>query len=299
MKPLINVINPFNNANLAWRTSTLFQHLLAQKKFKLLPSKPPANFAYLTLMCRRDLLMTQLSLLSLARVCTKLPSLIVAHDESLVAQEVREALSFWPQPIKCLDCPTVASYHQVKGLEQLAIFCKRHIFGFKLAACLYAVNTGQLLYADADVLWFKDPEPLVTSHTDKVVWGAEDCHPSYDPDLLRYLPEDQVQLLSKKPFVNAGFALYNQLFLNAIQLQTYTEVILKNDPIHEFSEQTLVAIHAKTEGGILTSEEVCVSCEYTTNIYPSFSGKNWFARHYIRPVRQQFWIDAAGMFLFA
>lgn len=292
-----NIFNPFNNADLRWRGSMLFQYLLSRGKSPCLKYKPPADFSYLTLMCREDSLMTRLSLLSLAKNSSALPRLVIAHDESISEEEVRKVLDFWPISFDCLSREEVASRLCASEGAMLAKFCNRHIFGYKLAACLLLAKECRVLYADSDVLWFRDAGMLMQECALKPLYATTDLGHSYNHRILSTLPENLEFLLQQQPYLNAGVAIYNR---NLPELNLYHDYIseaLSEHPVHRFSEQGLVAALAKQIGGVISNDVVCMAQNDRNSILPSNKDESWYARHYVSMprVRQQYWIDAFWM----
>lgn len=289
-----NIFNPFNNADLRWRGSMLFQYLLSFGKTPQLTPKPAADFNYLTLMCRADLVMTRLSLVSLAKNSSALPRLVIAHDESLSREEVRKALAFWPAPFDCFSREAVASYWDTSGRVMLAKFCSGHIFGYKLAACLRLAQSGRVLYADSDVLWFRDAVMLMKECYSLPLYATTDLGHSYNHRILKTLSENLESLLQSPPYLNAGVAVYNRDLLELNQYDEYIREALSEDPVHRFSEQGLVAALAKQIGGVIPNDVICMAENDRNSILASFNGEPWCARHYVSMphVRQQFWIDA-------
>jgi hypothetical protein len=289
-----NIFNRFKRANLRRHSSHAFHHLLSKWNPRKLSAKSPASFSYLTLACRADLLMTQLSLYSLARHSAALPRLVVAHDETLSEPAVRKALAFWPASFECLSREAVALYWESIDGGLLARFCRKHIFGYKLAACLKCCRERRVLYADADVLWFRDASGLMRECVSLPLYATTDIYDSYNHGLLDTLPAPLASSLRERPYVNAGVAIYNRDLPEIALFRSYVSAALAEDPVHRFSEQGLVAALAKQMGGVIPNNVVCMDHEDRFVFRSSFGGQSWYARHYIsRPdLRSQFWIDA-------
>ncbi|QIR37987.1 hypothetical protein HCG51_15610 [Tolypothrix sp. PCC 7910] len=274
------------------RISYYRQYRLSIRDTPMIPVKPIANFNYVTLTCRKDLKMTQLSLETLVRHSSALPELVVAYDESLTENEVQEAFKFWSRPFLCLDRLSTAKFHHDQGQQLLANFCDKHIFGFKLSVCLRVAQQNRVLYADSDVLWFRDSVELMKRYSEKAIYAAEDYNDSYNKKLLLKLDEQLQKYLAQTPFINAGFAIFNRFIPEIDEYKEFLSYILAEQPIHHFSEQTLVAILTKTIGDTIKEQDVYVKEHYLTSWKASFCQKPWIARHYISPVRHQLWIDA-------
>jgi hypothetical protein len=286
------IFNPRNSASLRLRYSSFCHYRLSRRRIPGLAPRPEADFAYLTLTCRQDILMTQLSLKSLWRTAHRLPSLAVAHDETLAGAEVLQSLSFWPGPVGCIDRAGTAAFHERNGAPFLAEFCRRHVFGFKLAACLRLAAEHRVFYADSDVLWLHDIGALMSRCGQKPLYAAVDCGPSYDFELAGRLGEARRNRLLTPPHINAGVALFNRALPELNTYDADLASLLANGPISQFSEQTLVALLVQDIGGTFGEEDVRVTEDRLTAPSPSFRHHPWIARHYISPVRAQYWIDA-------
>ncbi|EGJ30478.1 MULTISPECIES: hypothetical protein [Moorena] len=286
------IFNPNNSANLKWRISEWRRYRIAFRNIPLIPEKPKANFSYVTLTCRKDLMMSQVSLETLARHTRALPDLVIAYDESLTESEVKEFFSFWPGKIYCLDRASTAAFHDERGWPLLADFCRKHIFGFKFAACLRIAHKNRVLYADSDILWFRDVVQLMNCYSKKAIYAAQDYTNSYNLRLLSKLPNALQEEMSYPPFINAGFAIFNRFISEIDNYQELLLYALTEDKIHLFSEQTLVAILAKTVGDTIQKQDVYVDKDRLTYWIESFHNQPWSARHYVGPIRHQLWIDA-------
>lgn len=289
----LNVFNPFNNADLRWRLSIISNYLLTKFSFQPIPNKPIAKFSYITLVCRADLLMTRLSILSLASVSRRLPSLIIACDDTLTVEDAASAFSFWPGPIKFLKRAHVAE--EVKECSgMLAEFARRHIFGYKLACCFMEAKKGRVLYADGDVLWFRDIYLLMEQCITLPLYATTDIAPSYNIALLGKLPEDLGEGLAESPYLNAGVAVYNRAIPGFGDFSRYLQHALAEEPIHRFSEQSLIAAIVKRHGGVIPNDAIAMRSANRFAFQASYRGRQWFARHYVSvpAIRMQFWIDA-------
>jgi hypothetical protein len=294
----VNIIaNPFlrfQRSNLRRKASETFHNLARRWNFKKVPSKPNAGFTYLTLACIDDLLMTRCSLYTLARSSSALPRLVVACDESLPEKVLKDSLDFWPSEIICLNREVVSNFWRMRADQQIADFCMRHIFGYKIAACLMLAVDSRVLYSDGDVLWFRDPVNLMGIHGEFPLYGSSDIYASYHHNLLGKLPGSLPEDLKNRPFINAGVAIYNRDLHEIDRFRQYLDAVLSEDPVHRFSEQGLVAALVVQIGGVISSETVCMDHEESSLCLPSFRSKPWVARHYIsRPdLRAQFWVDS-------
>ena len=265
----------------------------AFRKPPVLPatSAPEAEFFYLSLVCQRDLLLTRLNLASLLRHTATLPKLILAHDESLTQNEVKTEFADWPAEIICYSRDDCSQHMAQENRHEMAEFCNRHIFGYKLAACLRASQYGRVLYSDADVLWLGDCNELMSEHQQVPILGSHDIGIAIDDNVVEMLPEVAAKLVQEKPRVCAGFAIYNQPLLSHPLVADTVQQIIANAEIGRLAEQTLVGALARTEGGIIPAEHVQMIQPNTAKLRLAYSQRPAFARHYPYNVRPQFWID--------
>ena len=195
-----------------------------------------------------------------------------------------------------LNLKQVAQRHLQRGNSFLAEFCQRHIFGYKLAACLLESSQSRVLYSDADVLWFSDPSITMKEYCKLPIYAACDPLLSCDVSLL-HIAEAYLGLSFRDPpFVNAGIAIYNSDPTESQNIDFLLARVLEKETIDNFSEQTIVTILARTVGGLIDSKDVFVGLADTINHPPSYFGTDWVARHYIRPARHLFWSDCSVLF---
>jgi hypothetical protein len=249
------------------------------------------EFQYLTLTCHRDLLMTRVSLASLARKATRLPKLIIAHDESLTTDEARSYFSDWPEEVDFYSRLATEHHFEEIGEPHIAEFCRRHIFGFKLAACLLASENGRVLYSDADVLWFGDCFELMTCRNSMPLYGSSDLGFSFDQQLVGRLPAPLQESIYESPGVCAGFAIYNSKIIQQPLLHVLTRAILDEQLIGRFAEQTIVAALVCLIGEKLPGDFVRMLPTDFAKLRSSHQNTVAFACHYPDSLRPQFWID--------
>jgi len=289
------VLNPGNAAPVSFRLAKIAERFLNQSRVpRFAPRAVDERFAYATIVRQADLTMSRVSLQSVNRRSATAPKLFVGCDESLPVPQARDFYSSWPGGVQAVNAKEVADWHRRNGDERMAQFCEAHIFGFKHALCLMALETEAkpVLYCDSDVLWFRDPAALVAGHGSKSVFGTVDCGYSYNHRLLEAFPRHK-EKLSRPHGINAGFALYNARPKYGAEENEFLDAVLQEDPVHFFSEQTFFALLVKNQGGLIDAGDVVTSEKNT--VLPSWIGKKWYARHYVSPVRHQLWTDA--MFL--
>lgn len=258
--------------------------------------KENADFQYLTLTCRRDIEMLRISLLSLEKSATSLPRLMVVHDDSIGELEVRSSLSFWPGKIAVIDRKTISDWHSKRGNVQVAGFCNAHVLGLKFAACAMQSTLERVLFVDSDVLWFNDVNEVIARHCDLPIYASGDAVRSYDEELLALGERELARELTFPPYVNSGTVVYNRPLLEIADFRAMLTFMTERRPPSYFSEQTMIAMATKLVGAVMASEVIHISLQTDQSRRGSFHQQVWHARHYVKPVRQQFWIDAAVLF---
>jgi hypothetical protein len=284
--------NPQNSASLAIRWSTIAKYILNRDGFLRFEHRPlDGRFSFATIVRKEDLKMSGISLKSCNKHGTTAPKLIVGCDDSVSVQTASAFYRSWPGGVDAFAISDVAQWHRHKGDEIMARFCEAHVFGFKHCLCLMALemNRQPVLYSDSDVLWFRDPAQLVAKYCSQSVFGSIDCGLSYNHSLLADFPEYKA-LLADGCGINAGFAIFNDCPKYGPQEVSFIQRVLEQKPAHFFSEQTLLAILTKKQGGVIAEDDVVIS--ESRSLFPSWISKKWYARHYVSSVREQIWSDA-------
>ena len=109
-------------------------------------------------MCdRAHWLMLRESLFSLYRSWNSLPEITVVSDGSWTANEFAEVFAWWPTPITVLMREEICLSALAAGFPELADYVRESIWGLELATVTTQAKQRPVLYADADILWFRDP----------------------------------------------------------------------------------------------------------------------------------------------
>ncbi len=285
-------LNPKNSAKLDFRWSKMAEFILNRaEKPKFKRRRFNKSFSLSILVRKKDLAMSAISLKSFNKKGNTAPKLIVGCDDSLTVECALNFYHSWPGGVEAYSISDVAQWHRQKGDEIMARFCEAHVFGFKHCLCLMAleINRQPVLYSDSDVLWFRDPAQLVAKYSYQSVFGSIDCGLSYNHFLLANFPEYKA-LLADGCGINAGFAIFNDCPNYGPQEVSFIQRVLEQKPAHFFSEQTLLAILTKKQGGVIAEDDVVIS--ESRSFFPSWISKKWYARHYVSSVREQIWSDA-------
>lgn len=245
------------------------------------------TWRYVTMTCQDDLLMTKVSLRSLAKHAAKLPYLIVAFDESLSLSVAKDAFSDWSGPIEFWSRKDVEGHYRSES-PGIASFCREHIFGFKLAACCRASENSRVIYCDADVLWFRDFAKLMSEYKSHEIHVSTDPYCSLDERVFNVLPQLTVDQISVPPSYCAGFMIWNthRVLVDRIEhlLNSFTRVHTAS----RFTEQTIVAALGAEFGTRIDLADVEMIEPGSVSLFPRSSP---IARHYPTKFRPQFWLD--------
>lgn len=282
--------------SLAFRTGTLYR--LAFSSLPIAREKnhrPQSGFTYLTLSGLAQMPMLRASLWSLRQATHELPRLVVARDASLTKEALLEALDWWPGPIETYSLQDLQAFADETLPEQIALLCRKHIYGLKAAAIMRAALSGPVFYADTDVLWFKGPQQLLPpGDLDKRPWLRlqEDRQMAYDSRLVELWP-----FMNDEPFYCAGVMIAHGDLRDAFAQLASPGVRAVYESPQQFSEQTTFAALQRILGNPpLGPDDAYLSWDDQLTLAPSFGGKPWVLRHYVGPVRHIFWRDVFFMY---
>jgi hypothetical protein len=228
---------------------------------------------------------------SLSLVRPTLPPLLVVCDRDEDAAALKDKLDRHLEGVIVDGPQSVRRELLSHGEEVVAELTKKHVFWLKFAAVLLSSKVRETIYTDADVLFFRDPQELADDESGAACMIANDCFVAYSDwliDLLRI--RRGVDLLAHLPG-NAGVGIYRQGFERVLD-RDVLKWCLEQRPSGLFDEQTFTAYTALTRGKLLSKSDVYVDTAPLTSFRASWRGSSWVARHYIGPIREQFWIDA-------
>lgn len=246
--------------------------------------------------------LNQLSLLQEALVSIKknfelLPSIYVFLDKDLSYNICKQNLSWLSIPnLTIIESSHCIGYHRKSGNELIALFAEQNPMGLKLAAILQIADLNHpVLYSDTDVLWFKDPsKTLAVLESDKQVSFAlsEDFQPAYDQKLIE---KANLSILMTAPFYCAGILFVKEAlsFESKRILGELLQIAILQS--NHFTEQTIFAyLNKVSNNGGFDKHEFSIILDDQFKLMPTKREK-LVARHYIGPVRHQFWRDAFFM----
>lgn len=267
-------------------SGALAEYLLSQHKQKKLATKPSYPFRYLSMVGRKHWLLLRESLVSLHRSWRSIPSLTVVSDGSWGKKEFIDAFRFWPEPIEVLLPEDITTPLSKAGQNTLVQLAAQHPLGLKLAAIIYLAQFDQTLFVDSDILWFSDPEPILTELRDlpgpttSIELGG-----SFNQDLLkRHHPEG-----FSPPYVNTGCVYLKGDLCTSDLLQAMLTTALEQ-PTNYFNEQAIIAI-AVHRNGRLFSDDFCL-VDFDALAIRRHPWRKFRACHYVHWMRHQFYRDA-------
>ncbi len=283
------LLRPFSGMNVSVRLGEIAHNVLSHWPIPPQPSKPTAHFCYLTMCDRAHWLMLRESLFSLYRSWNSLPEITVVSDGSWTANEFAEVFAWWPTPITVLMREEICLSALSAGFPELADYVRESIWGLELATVTTQAKQRPVLYADADILWFRDPAPLLD---DPVSWDKpralreSNCHQRRDM-ALRHCPK-----VLEPPFVNAGIvALHGELMPPEI-LRSMVQDALPH-PLDSSCQQTIIATAIKLGGEFFPDKLSLVEFDD----FHRFRSRNmktegYYSRHYVNWMRHLLYRDA-------
>jgi hypothetical protein len=276
----------------AYRSAGLCRVAVSVLAPQRLRPKPPSLWLVVTFAGPRHQLMLDQFLFSLYLAWPRLPRVRVITDGTDPSW-VPAVPRWWPGDAAVLPWEEVASFHSSRGRADLLRFASRVLMARKLAGVTMAASDEPLLYADADVLWFRAPQEETLSDWAQgapVLVISEDYLPSYDPALVpSCLPH-----LRTPPYSCAGFLFAFGDLLDACDFGPLMSYAAENGVA--VTEQTVFAEMAHQLGGKhWSSAEIYCHDRDRFSLAPTYRNKPWIARHYVAPVRHLFWRDAFAL----
>ncbi|MFD2161027.1 putative nucleotide-diphospho-sugar transferase [Paradesertivirga mongoliensis] len=270
----------------------LYEHIIALHKPKVITtSTPELNLVMLTGV--QQMSMLNQSLWSISKKFRHLPKVYLFTDKGVDLETLKRKLKWFPDShLTIIIAESCTEYHRNKGNELLASFAHQNPMGLKLAAILQIADLNTpILYCDTDVLWHKDPwqtiSELISNPGVKLALSS-DFQAAYDQDMVH--AANMSELLTE-PFYCAGI-----LFLKALdsgnrdKLQKLLEIAVVQST--HFTEQTIFAYLNKINGDhSLDKDGFAILLDDQFSLIPR-KKNTLIARHYIGPVRHNFWRDA-------
>lgn len=278
--------------SLAFRIASFYKKALKTYPFRSFKQKEAQSLSIVMLCGLQQLDLLQENILSVCKQFGKLPSIYVFTDTDLDIELCKMSLKWVPSKLIVIGAKSCFKYHKDNGNELLATFAEQNPMGLKMAAIMQIMDNNEpILYCDTDVLWFKDPEPIISAiisnpHISMVL--SQDFQKSYDECLVK---EENLEILSDEPFYCAGIMLLKSFSpSDKNELKDLLKLAVRKS--NHFTEQTIFAYLNKIKGNIsLNMDEFCITLHDQFDIIPTKKSSQ-IARHYIGAVRHQFWRDA-------
>ena len=291
-------LNFLSGLSVSERRLMLSRYHAVSKSSKVRIRSGGANFKLLMLISKHDILAAQVSLASMEKCAKNMPQVVIACDSTLSAPEAAQALVTNGHDVSFLNVDTVADFFEKTDRKKLAWLCRSHVFGYKLAACIMQSLDSRVLYADSDILWHADPSELMDKYNVTFpLFCSVDYQPSYDQNLMDILDHPLREMLGTHPFINAGLAIFNMPLADNDFLGGVLSDIPQHFTMGHFTEQTILALMAKQLGQLISKHDVEViqSDSLDDRLKRPDVPKARFASHFVRPVREYFWHEAARM----
>jgi hypothetical protein len=238
------LLRPFSGMNISVRLGEIAQTILSRWPIPPQSVKPAANFCYLMVSDRGHWLMLRESLFSLYRSWNSVPKITVVSDGSWTVDEFAHVFAWWPAPMRVLTRQEICTAALSAGLPELGEYARESPYGLKLAAIVTQAKKQPVLFVDADILWFRDPPPLLG---DPVSWDKPralretNCHQRRDI-AIQYCTQ-----VLEPPFVNSGIvALHGELMAPELLRSMVQEAL--PSPLDSSCEQTIIATAVKLGG---------------------------------------------------
>ena len=255
------------------------------KKIKA-DNRPEAAFDLVFFSDAKGIKLLNASLFSVYKKWKYLPKITIISDGTPIG-DIKSKLTYWPKEVNIINWQECAAYYNNKNNKALYNYACKDVWGKKFVSVLYCAEQGNILYSDTDVLWFKDPTPILNGATMPYMKMCPDIDFYYTEPMIKQLSEQKVY--SKLP-MNAGlihatgaFSVYE----NWEPLCNYLETKSDNR-----SEQTAFAILANAYGGVWSLKDIMLTIDDISEVLPKRNKyKDIFARHYVNTKSWLFWRD--------
>lgn len=275
-------------SSLAFRLPPLYSYLLKYKKLRAI-DKPSSDVNIIMMTGKDHLKLLRMSVYSISKNWNALPNLVIINDGSATDVDIRSTLNFWKGKFHITNWVDSATYHVQQGRYALANYAENHVFGKKMAIILHYAEFNPIIWVDSDILFFKDLENHIPAGRPEFsCGGTEDWFRAYDEEILKILPENN---LDKTSGMNAGMLYVSGK--NIYEKFGLEELLNQIHPNYNFfTEQTLFAYIAGKSLGILWKQNIVKNTAEDNDQLRSKNPESLVARHYTTPIRLLFWRDA-------
>jgi hypothetical protein len=276
--------------SLAFRIPPIvYRRLLGMAPHPRVERRESTGWPLLTMTGRRHLTMTVEMLRSVGRAWCRQPELILVGDGSVNAEDLRRAVSWWPQKVTIRLPDYYRDAAAALGRTDIVDFSRAHVFGIKVAAMLQEAREGRVLWCDTDFLFWGDLLACsdVFENPALPLYTAEDWMRAYDEDLAATVSSE----LERIPNVNSGLCWMSGDIYAEARLGPELKLAAKHCSL--FTEQTLFAVATARCGKVLWTRKMIRlgdSDQFSLRMHPQWP--TFVARHYLTPHRHLFWRDA-------
>lgn len=275
------------------RVSVLCKYSLERRltSLRLNPVDGQEKYIYRSMVSADSLLMGLFSLASLLSCSRQMPRIELCVDESLVPEEVSRFFAGHGLAVEVITASELDDSLAKREQTLLRKFAKSFFWGRKTAFTFGYGADRPVLYADLDVLWFKDPwTGIGMEDISTILAGTDQCH-TYDPGLVGILSPTHRELLTSTTPVCAGIYAFHPAFCLPAEANNYITRQLEAGTPGHFCEQTILALTVKLAGQQIPHQRL-PTCPPGSTLWPAFQGQEWVGAHYAGPTRPQFWRDA-------
>src|SRR5262245_35708688 len=285
----LGLLRPFSGMNVSVRLGEIAQTILSHWPIPRQPAKPIVNFRYLTMCDRAHWLMLRESLFSLYRSWPLLPEITVVSDSTWTASEFADVFGWWPAPITVLTRQQICEAASSADLPELAEYARESPYGLKLAAIVIEARKQPVLFVDADILWFRDPLPLLgepTTWTKPRGLRESNCHQRREM-ALRHCAR-----VLEPPFVNSGIVALHGDLMPLDLLRSMVRDALPH-PLDSSCEQTIIASAVKIGGELFPEKLSLVGFDDVLRFRSrNMKTEGYYSRHYVNWMRHLLYRDA-------
>lgn len=272
--------------SLAFRSGPVYQKLCSFLPDPEYRTGPSCHFRLLSMTGKKHLDMLNQSLISLHNTWNKRPDLIIYSDGSVTIQALQKKLGWWKGNIKYGTQEDILAWTQQCGSSALHSFAEKEAVGRKLSCILLESEAAPVLWCDTDILWYKELS-LSSPGAGLHIQVSEDYQSAYDG----FISQKAAGILTAPPYINTGLVYLSGTLVSNPQLSMWLDLV-GQQPNH-FTEQTFLALAVKLlQGNRWTLNEIACLQSDRFDLSPSYTGKPWYARHYVGPVRHLFWRDS-------
>lgn len=293
------VFNPRHGMTINHRVADFLRYRIEKHlpRFCLKPPDEAAPYVYRTLVCRDNLKLGLVSLASLAASAKRWPKIEMLLDETVSEDEVKQFYGRHGISVETWTPERLVGHLSAQNETLFQRFAEAFFWGRKTAFTFAVREEAPILYADQDILWFKDPYETLNLGGIHSLLASEDCCFSYNKEFASFLSSNHRDLLYSGAPYCAGLYAVPPRFKLPDEVLHYISAKLDATPSgYHYEdvcavEQSCLGLAVKLKGQGIPSG-ILPTCPGESLRFPAFYGRNWVAAHYAGPTRRQFWRDA-------